>query len=191
MGRRLEQMSLQELWELFPIEIVAYRPEWPEWAHQEMSFLSELLADCSPVIHHIGSTAVPGLAAKPIVDILVGLPGFADREWVRKTMEDAGYICMALSPRTMSFNKGYTPDGYARKVFHIHFRLLGDNDELYFRDYLRAHPDIAREYAILKLSLLPRFRHDRDGYTSAKSGFINRITRIAVSEANRQDHLPE
>lgn len=190
-GKKLEDMSLQELWKLFPIELVPYRPEWPEWARDEMSFLSGLLAGYSPVIHHIGSTAVPGLTAKPVVDLLVELSRHSVWELVRKSMEDRGYICMAVSQRTMSFNKGYTPQGYADKVFHIHFRIRGDNDELYFRDYLIEHPDIAGEYGMLKRSLLPRFRHDRDGYTAAKSGFIRKVTNIALSEMKRPDHLPE
>lgn len=90
-------------------------------------------------------------------------------------MEDEGYICMSESACRMSFNKGYTPDGYAEKVFHIHFHISGDHDEVYFRDWLTSHPADAKEYEELKLSLLPRYRHDRDGYTEAKTAFIRRI----------------
>lgn len=98
-------------------------------------------------------------------------------------MEAAGYICMSVSDTRMSFNKGYTPDGYAEKVFHIHIHPLGDNDELFFRDYLLTHPETAREYEALKLSLLPRYRNNRDGYTDAKSEFVGRITALARTKA--------
>lgn len=80
---------------------------------------------------------------------------------------------------SMSFNKGYTPAGYADKVFHIHFHISGDNDEIRFRDYLIAHPDVAKEYERLKLSLLPKYWHDRDGYTEAKTAFVRSVVDIA------------
>ena len=86
----------------------------------------------------------------------------------------------------MSFNKGYTLHGYDDKVFHVHFHTVGDNDEIRFRDYLLTHPDVAGEYERLKLSLLPKYRNDRDGYTSAKSGFIKRITDMAKSEGKNR-----
>ncbi len=97
-------------------------------------------------------------------------------------MENAGYICMAADKRRMSFNKGYTPEGYAEKVFHIHVHETGDNDELLFRDYLRANPKAAKEYEELKLNLVPRFHHNRAGYTEAKTDFVKRI----VAEARKQ-----
>ncbi len=75
----------------------------------------------------------------------------------------------------MSFNKGYTSEGYAEKVYHIHLHPYGDNDEIFFRDYLIAHPDVAKQYETLKESLLPQYRHNRDGYTEAKSQFVKEI----------------
>ena len=97
-------------------------------------------------------------------------------------MERNGYICMSISEKRMSFNKGYTPDGFAEKVYHVHIRTAGDNDEIYFRDYLREHPEAAHQYGLLKQSLLPKYKHDRDGYTEAKSEFVRKITEIAKRE---------
>ncbi len=79
----------------------------------------------------------------------------------------------------LDFNKGYTPYGFADKVFHIHIRLTGDNDEVFFRDYLITHSDVAKDYEKLKLSLWKTFEHNRDGYTNAKSDFITHYTAIA------------
>ncbi|MCM1020586.1 MAG: GrpB family protein [Muribaculum sp.] len=90
-------------------------------------------------------------------------------------MEKAGYICMSESNNRMSFNKGYTPTGYAKRVFHVHIHAPGDNDEIRFRDYLRMNPSVAKEYETLKLSLLPKYRNNRDGYTVAKTEFINKV----------------
>lgn len=72
--KALAEMTLEELWELFPIVLSPHQPRWEKWAANEISLLSVLLADHSPVINHIGSTAVAGIMAKPIVDILVELP---------------------------------------------------------------------------------------------------------------------
>lgn len=134
---RLKDMTLEELWELFPITLSAHNPDWPEWANEEILELSALLRDYGLIINHIGSTVIPNIQAKPIIDILVEIEHHNDWQQVREAMEEAGYICMSVSDIRMSFNKGYTPYGYADKVFHIHFHIVGDNDEIYFRDYLR------------------------------------------------------
>lgn len=178
--RNLKDMTLAELWELFPIVLAAYNPDWSEWANEEILELTALLKDYSPIINHIGSTAIPNIQAKPIIDILVELNPDTDWPRIKERMETAGYICMSVSDSRMSFNKGYTPAGYADKVFHIHFHRAGDNDEICFRDYLIAYPEVAKEYEILKLSLLPKYRNDRDGYTEAKSEFVRQTMKRAL-----------
>jgi GrpB-like predicted nucleotidyltransferase (UPF0157 family) len=75
-----------------------------------------------------------------------------------------------------------TPSGFAEKVYHLHVKPSGDWDELYFRDYLRKHPDVARQYETLKLGLKEQFEHDRDAYTSAKSEFVKEYTQKARKE---------
>ena len=79
-------------------------------------------------------------------------------------------------------NKGYTRDGFAEKVYHVHLRYAGDNDELCFRDYLTEHPDVAGEYEALKLGLWKKYEHNRDAYTDAKTDFIRRWTQEARKE---------
>ena len=86
---------------------------------------------------------------------------------------------MPVSENRMSFNKGYTPGGYAEKVFHIHIHRIGDNDEIRFRDYLLSYDDIAKEYEALKLELISRYRKNRDAYTDAKSEFVKRVVMLA------------
>lgn len=171
----LKNMTLEELWELFPIILMPHNPVWKVWAAEEIQSLSKLLAAFTPIINHIGSTAVPGIMAKPIVDILVEISPDLDWNSVKETLEKVGYICMSESKGRMSFNKGYTPTGYANRVFHIHIHAIGDNDEIRFRDYLRKNPSAAKEYETLKLSLLPKYRNDRDGYTEAKSEFVKKV----------------
>lgn len=175
-------MTLEELWQLFPIVLTPHQLQWKDWAREEIENLTALLSGYCPVITHIGSTAIPNIHAKPIIDILVELN--ADIDWgrIKEKMETAGYICMSVSDNRMSFNKGYTSTGYADKVFHIHFHRIGDNDEILFRDHLIAHPEVAEEYEKLKLSLLPKYRNDRDGYTEAKSEFVRRTIKQALEQ---------
>lgn len=182
----LKRMTLEELWQLFPITLSRQNPRWKQWAADEISTLTNILSAFNPTISHIGSTAIAGICSKPIVDILVEISPEIDRKEIITLLESEGYICMAESPIRISFNKGYTPAGYATKVFHIHVRSLGDNDEILFRDYLNEHPETAREYESLKLSLLPKYRHDRDAYTSAKGELIRDTLAKAHSESAQQ-----
>lgn len=181
-NKNLAEMTLRELWELFPIVLVDHQSQWKDCATKEIIILKHILAEFGPEINHIGSTAIPSIKAKPIIDILVELPIDIPFQQVIDVMLHAGYIMMSSSATRLSFNKGYTPDGYAEEVFHIHVHRYGDNDEIYFRDYLISHPASAREYESLKMSLLPHYRNDRDGYTAAKSQFVSTITALAKSK---------
>jgi GrpB-like predicted nucleotidyltransferase (UPF0157 family) len=82
---------------------------------------------------------------------------------------------MAQDKTRMDFNKGYTPDGFAKRVFHLHLREIGDHDELYFQDYLNEQPEIAKAYEQLKLSIWKPFEHDRDGYAARKTEFYTEL----------------
>lgn len=85
---------------------------------------------------------------------------------------------MSDSGERASFNQGYTESGFAEKVFHLHLRLAGDHDELYFRDYMNAHPEAAKEYEALKLRLWKEYEHDRDEYTRQKTEFVRNYTEL-------------
>lgn len=180
MSKALSDMSLAELWELFPIILTPHQDCWALWYAEERDALLRLAADAFPLtVHHIGSTAVKGIRAKPIVDILVELPDHAAMNLMAERMTEHGYLVMSRKPGRISLNKGYTEHGFAEKVFHIHLRLAGDNEELSFRDCLNSRPDVARAYERLKLSLWKRYEHDRDGYTRAKTDFIRTWTHPA------------
>lgn len=167
--KELEDMTLAELWELFPVVLVEHQDAWREQYQREKESLENIFGQEHPVaIHHIGSTAIEGIWAKPIVDILVEASDVEERSQAELLLEEHGYIRMAPH----DFNKGYTPEGFADEVFHIHMRLAGDDDEIAFRDYLNAHPNVAKEYEALKLSLWKQYEHDRDAYTDAKSAFV-------------------
>lgn len=119
---------------------------------------------------------------KPIVDILLEISKTVSMETVKNILTYNGYICTSESDCQKSFNKGYTNEGFAERVFHLHLRYCGDNDELYFRDYLNDNPDIAKEYEALKLSLWKKYEHNRDAYTDAKHEFVKEHTILAKEE---------
>ena len=180
MSPSLEEMSLEELWQLFPIFLREHQAEWKDWYEEErLQLLSFLSANQLVRISHIGSTSVETIWAKPIVDILLEIPKETDMAVTRDLLLQNGYLLMSESQGRMSFNKGYTPSGFAERVFHLHLRYEGDHDELYFRDYLQEHPAVAEDYEKLKLSLWKQYEHNRDAYTDAKTDFINHY----VSEA--------
>ena len=180
MSPTLEEMSLEELWQLFPIFLREYQDEWKDWyAEERLRLLSFLSANQLVRISHIGSTSVETIWAKPIVDILLEIPKETDMAVTRDLLLQNGYLLMSESQGRMSFNKGYTPSGFAKRVFHLHLRYEGDHDELYFRDYLQEHPAVAKNYEQLKLSLWKQYEHNRDAYTDSKTDFIKKYTKEA------------
>ena len=173
-------MTLAELWELFPIFLTEPDPKWADrYAEMEALLRSELQGLQVRRISHIGSTAIHGIWAKPIIDILVELPTRTELRMAAEKLESAGFLRMSEGDGRISLNFGYTKHGFAEKVYHLHLRLEGDNDELRFRDYLNAHPEQARAYERLKLSLWKQYEHDRDGYTAAKTEFVREILALA------------
>ena len=166
------------MWELFPILLTEHKEEWNTWYAEEEKRLAGILP-ASVRLSHIGSTAINGIWAKPIVDILVEVPAPLSMDSVKEILVRNGYICMSEQLNRKSFNKGYTSEGFAERVFHLHLRYWGDHDELYFRDYMNDNPVLAKQYEELKLSLWKEFEHDRDGYTLAKTEFVGEQTEKA------------
>ena len=192
--RALAEMTQKERSVLFPIVLCEHDPAWAEWFAKEKANIERLIGlDCIFHITHYGSTAVPGLLAKPTVDILVEIKTDTNVKELKDAMPYPEYIQMPESdnadvpPLHLMYVKGYTENGFAEKVYHIHVRYPGDWDEIYFRDYLIAHPEAADAYAALKQSLKEQFEHDRDGYTDAKGEFINAVTKRARNLAEKMD----
>ncbi|SFL50280.1 GrpB domain, predicted nucleotidyltransferase, UPF0157 family [Halanaerobium salsuginis] len=155
MTKPLSEMSLEELWQLFPIILKKHKTEYKEWYwEQKKNLLAALPEKYIERINHIGSTAVSGLLSKPTVDILLEISRKAGLTKVEAELKNAGWTLMHRNEKdqeiNLVFNKGYTPHGFADKVFHLHLRYLKDWDELYFRDYLIAHSKIAEAYGELK-----------------------------------------
>ncbi len=183
MGKELSEMTLEELWQLFPIFLTQHQDYWEQWYLEEKNRILCFLPIIEDIrINHIGSTSIKSIWAKPIIDILVEIPEEFTMDSIKEGFTVNGYICMSETEKRMDFNRGYTADGFAERVFHLHLRYLGDNDELYFRDFMNANPVIAKQYEDMKLSLWERYEHDRDAYTNAKGQFISECTEKAKKE---------
>lgn len=178
MGKKLSEMSLDELWQLFPIFLTEHKPDWEGWYLEEEDILKAAIPRMKR-ISHIGSTAIPLIWAKPIIDILIEVPKERELLYYKEFIINCGYVCMNQSRGRISFNKGYTENGFDEKIFHLHLRFAGDNDELYFRDYLMEHTDAAKLYEEMKMKLWKEYEHNRDGYTNAKTEFVQTYTQKA------------
>ena len=160
----LENLSLEELWKRFPITFADSNKSFTKQFLTEKENLELLLGNYIKRISHIGSTAIKGIKTKPIVDMLIEID-FNDIDIVKEILLNAEYVLMSESVDKISFNKGYTINGYADNVFHIHIKEYGDCDELYFRDYLNDNYKKAKEYEKLKDELYNKYKPDRDLYT--------------------------
>jgi len=174
----LKDLTLNELWNLFPITFVDSNNNFKKIYIEEEQNLKRLLGDYIKRINHIGSTSIKNIKTKPIVDILIEID-FDNKDIVRDILRNENYTLMNESINKISFNKGYTINGYADKVFHIHIKKYGDCDELYFRDYLNEHCESAKEYDQLKQTLYQQYAPNRDLYTEEKKEFVTHIVQLA------------
>jgi len=186
----LNILSSEELGHLFPVVIIDYNPEWPGmYLLEKQIILSAAVSGSIVRIEHIGSTAVPGLCAKPTIDILVEISCGTDCGFFVTSLEKIQYRFIPKPenpPPHMMLAKGYSNKGLTGQPFHIHVRYPGIWDELIFRDYLIKYPDTARKYAELKRMLASVYPNDREKYTDSKSDFIISTTKKAREDRNRE-----
>lgn len=165
-----------------PIRIVRYDPGWPAEFDRERGLLQRSIGKwVVGGIHHVGSTAVPGLDAKPILDILVGVEDLEASRACFEPLAELEYLYAPYLPEEMHW---FCKPDPSHRTHHLHLVPRDSSryrDELAFRDHLRANPEKARDYADLKHRLAARFERDREGYTDAKAGFIARILAEAAA----------
>jgi GrpB-like predicted nucleotidyltransferase (UPF0157 family)/GNAT superfamily N-acetyltransferase len=163
-----------------PIRIAPYDPSWPALFSREQTALELAIGEwVSGGIHHVGSTAVPGLEAKPIVDILVGVD---DLEASRACFEPLARLDYLYAPYRSEEMHWFCKPHPSRRTHHLHLVPVTSRrfaDELAFRDRLRKEPETARVYAALKHSLAARFGDDREAYTDGKGDFIRGVLAAA------------
>lgn len=168
-----------------PVRIADYDTEWPARYESERARLTDVVGPMVAQIEHVGSTSVPGLPAKPTIDMMVALRNLADVEGCIAPLEAIGY--------TYTYVLAFGPPGwhyFSRRDpaidlgYHIHITEVGTDfwrKHLAFRDYLRTHPDTAAEYAALKRGLAGEHGEDRIGYATAKTEFVQAVVRRALA----------
>ncbi|CAJ1001462.1 MULTISPECIES: GrpB family protein [Brevibacillus] len=163
------------------VEVVAYDDRWPELFREEAAKIREALGGAVRDIHHIGSTSVPGMAAKPIIDILVEVDRIENVDARSSRMESLGYEARGENgiPGRRYFCKGGD-----KRTHHVHVFQQGSGEVirlLAFREYLTAHPAEAAAYRGLKLRLAERCSADVAAYVAGKDAFVKELQQRALS----------
>ncbi|MCK4478120.1 GrpB family protein [Candidatus Bathyarchaeota archaeon] len=172
------------------VKIIDYDPQWPLLYEKERCLILDAIGHIVVRIEHIGSTAVPKLGAKPVIDIIVAVNHLSDAKKCIRPLESIGYEYVPehedLMPERRYFHKGKPPK---EQHYHLHMvELTSDfwKRHLLFRDYLRTHPEVAQEYFKLKKRLATQYGSDREEYTEAKTSFIESVIAKARTERETQ-----
>jgi len=169
------------------IQLVPHDPRWPEMLHAEAERLRQLLGEMALRVEHAGSTAVPGLSAKPVIDMLLEIPSFESaQQRVVPRLEQDGWEYVWRDDRPPGHMMFIRRNALRVRTHHVHMAPTGHPlwDRLAFRDYLLSHPVEARRYEQLKRRLAAEHRGDREAYTEGKGEYVKRVT-AAASSLNR------
>jgi GrpB-like predicted nucleotidyltransferase (UPF0157 family) len=167
--------------------IVPYDPGWPARFEAERSVLAGVFAGCEAVIEHIGSTAVPGLGAKPVIDVLIGLPSLVEAERRIPALDAAGYEYVREHETALPDRRYFRKPRVGPRAFHLHCVAHGGESwgrHLAFRDHLRANPASAAAYEDLKRALAARLA--KWEYAEAKGPFIQGVLAAAARRSGNQ-----
>jgi len=164
------------------IIIKPYNPEWVKMFEQEKQFLHEIVALwLVGTIEHVGSTSVIGLSAKPVIDIMVGVESLSVSEPAIKQLQNNGYCYYPYKADVMHWFCKPSPDIRTHHLHLIPFQSPLWHERIQFRDQLRSHPEIAREYKELKIKLSKKYRNDRELYTQSKGEFVRKVLSMSRS----------
>jgi len=169
------------------VHLEPYDATWPQRFADEAELIRQIIGSwISGGIHHIGSTAVPGLAAKPVIDIMVGV---ADLPSSRPCIELLKSVEYCYAPYRAEVMHWFCKPHPSQRTHHLHLVPTGSPryiDVLAFRDYLRGHPEAVAEYEALKHELADSYRHDREAYTDGKTPLVEKLT--AAGHREREVH---
>lgn len=163
------------------VRVVPYNPEWPEKFSREKDLLSHIFKDAIVFCEHIGSTSIPDMDAKPVIDILISAHNITEIDAFNHELEDLEYI--ARGEFGIPGRRFFVKDCARERSYQIHVFQNGNSQllkHINFREYMIAHPDAAHEYAQLKIELAQRFPDDVRAYSEAKDAFIKNIDTQAL-----------
>jgi GrpB-like predicted nucleotidyltransferase (UPF0157 family) len=175
---------------------MAYDPDWPRRFEEERATLAVVFTESDVTIEHIGSTAVPGLGAKPVIDIMVGVSSLTEADNRIAALEAAGYEYVQKYETQLPERRYFRKPRRGPRAYHLHCVVKGGDfwiRHIAFRDYLRAHPDAAAAYYELKRKLAVRC--SKKDYTDEKSTFVKQILASAfgsdVKRTAQQQHAAD
>jgi GrpB-like predicted nucleotidyltransferase (UPF0157 family) len=170
-----------------PVEVVDYDADWPRRYAEERDRIAAAIGEAAVAIEHVGGTAVPGLPAKPVIDLMIGVDDIERAGPAVASLINLGYEYIpefeSQLPDRRYFRRG------APESHHVHMVPVSSDyfaEHLLFRDWLRSHPQAAEEYGKLKRGLAGRFPNDRDAYRAGKVPFITTVVAAARREAGGQ-----
>lgn len=161
------------------VRLEVHNPKWTKMFEIEAGELRRIFGSLAIDINHVGSTSIPDICAKPIIDIQVSLRSLADFEQVRHQFEQAPY---SVKPDPVPDEQLVRKGEETNRLFLIHVVEKGSErytNTLLFRDYLLSHPETAKAYEALKIELATKYANDRPSYTAAKSDFIQGVIKQA------------
>ena len=173
-----------------PIIVLDYDPNWVNKYEKEKKEILQVIGEFVAAIEHVGSTAIDGLAAKPIIDILIGLNSLDDAKECIPKLENINYEYVPEVEITLP-NRRYfrkPPEGTGNRQFHVHMVEINCEfwkRQLLFRDYLRENPETLKEYEKMKKLLAEKYKNNRGNYTMGKEGFILLILEKAKQELGK------
>lgn len=189
----LSILTKEEFNALYPVELVDHNPEWSRLFDEEKQLIQNTVDQrLLKRIEHFGSSSIPGIKAKPYIDIIIEIEKeMLFNEDLIERFKTIEFQYFKVPERDgidayMSFGKGYYNDGTKAQIFHIHM-CPADNfmwSQLGFRDYLIAHPEHAKAYEALKLELASKYRNDRGAYVLGKTEFIKSTLKKIEVEQN-------
>ena len=163
------------------ITVAAYNPLWAKKYEEESALIKDILADNCIAVYHIGSTSVPGLAAKPIIDIMAVVRSLEQVDCVAEAFSKIGYEYLGEFGIE---GRRYLRKGGDERTHQIHIFQMNDRNNierhLAFRNYMRTHEKERMEYAKLKIELAQKFPYDIDGYCDGKESFVREIEKAAL-----------
>lgn len=166
-------------WATQRVEVNEWDPTWEERASELISDLDRRLAPwLEGGVEHVGSTAVPGLPAKAVIDLMAPVASLAEARRADGVLAEAGWHLVPLELDQRPWRRMYVLPEADRRVAHLHLvepEHRRWRDTIVFRDQLRQHPDIAQQYAQAKRAAAQAHRDDREAYTEAKSTFVQRV----------------
>ena len=175
MTKNKNDLPLEKLAKVFPIILSDYDPKWQNLFEEEKKLLLSSLHNQINNVVHIGSTAIPGMKAKPTIDILLEIKDDTNLETLKTALRKLGYSTThdaKRPPPHLTLIKGYSMQGATGQTYHLHIRYKNSRDEIIFRDYLKENPKAHKDYKELKELLAKQYRCDRKGYSEAKTDFV-------------------